>query len=121
MPLQVQAPNAWQFPVNSQSSPSPGSVSFNFMLRRAAGVEWGLDVARDGSGQALLVQGVLPGGAIDSWNKQVMGGPKADSLRALLVGDLIVSVNNKRDCQAMVDESKNSMLLKMEVLRQQSP
>jgi len=93
--------------------------SFSFMLRRAGGVEWGLAVTRDEERRALLVDNVLLGGAIEAWNRQVMDGPKAD--KALLVGDLIVSINGKKDCQAMVDECRSNVLLKMEVIRQASP
>lgn len=130
LPSQVQVRIEWPASVAAQPLQCPavnstvscpytalsdGSVHFGFMLRRAEGVDWGLDVTRDENQHALLVDAVLPGGAIDYWNKQVMAGPKKD--KALLAGDRIVSVNGKRDCQAMVHESKNSMLLKMEVLR----
>lgn len=91
-----------------------GSVLFGFTHRRAAGVEWGLDVTPDEQQQVLLVKRVQPGGAIESWNRQVMGGPKAD--RALLAGDLIVSINGVRGCQAMFDENC-AVLWKLELLR----
>lgn len=99
-----------------------GSVHFRCMLRRAESVEWGLDVTplesmiECGIEQALVVDGVLQGGAIEAWNRQVMDGPKAD--RAIQVGDFILSINCKRECQAMVTESKTKVLLEMEVLRQ---
>lgn len=113
-PSQIRPPSTAK---NSSSSPfvllDDGSAFFGFTNRRADGVEWGLDVTRDEHHQALLVNGVLPG-AIQSWNTQVLGGPKAD--RALLVGDFIVSINGKRGCQAMVDESNNT-LWKVEVFR----
>jgi len=90
-------------------------VHFSFMVRRATAVEWGMDVTPDENRQALLVDAVLPSGAIEAWNRQVMDGPKAD--RAISVGDLILSVNGERGCQAMVDESNSKLTLKIEVLR----
>jgi hypothetical protein len=105
-------------------------VLFSFTLRRADNVEWGLDVEKffidgDEDRQVLLVNAVQPGGAIEAWNRQVQsqgpqgqGGPKAD--KAVLVGDLIVGVNRKHSFKAMVDESENSMLLRLEVLRRGS-
>lgn len=95
-----------------------GSVLFGFMIRRAENVDWGLNVTCDENRQALLVDSVLPDGAIDAWNKQVMGGPKAE--RALLAGDMIVDINGMNDCLGMVDESQNSVFLKIKVLRQNS-
>lgn len=92
------------------------------MLRRAESVEWGIDVTplasmiECGIEQALVVDEVLQGGAIEAWNRQVIDGPKAD--RAIQVGDFILSINGKRECQAMVNESRTKVLLEMEVLRQ---
>lgn len=87
-------------------------------------MEWGLDVTplesmiECGIEQALVVDEVLQGGAIEAWNRQVMEGPKATPDRAIQVGDFILSINCKRECQAMVNESKTKVLLEMEVLRQ---
>lgn len=107
-----------------------GSVLFGFSHRRADGVEWGIDVTptiiADGASEqheALLVHGIIQGGAIDSWNKQLIstGGPIA--VKVVQVGDIIVAVNGKRDCASMahmVQESSSSILLKVKVLRQMS-
>jgi hypothetical protein len=91
-----------------------GSALFSFTHRRANGVQWGLVVTCDEHQRALIVNDVQPGGAIDSWNRQVLGGPKAD--KVLKAGDLIVSINSKRSCKAMMDEH-SSMLWKIEVVR----
>jgi hypothetical protein len=91
-----------------------GSFFFGFTHRRADGVDWGLDVIRDEERHALLVKCVHPGAAIESWNKQVAGGPKAD--RAIRAGDLILRINNKHGCQAMINEGCK-VLWKIEVLR----
>jgi len=92
------------------------------MLRRAEVAEWGLDVTpvdnmvECGIEQALVVDEVIQGGAIDAWNRQVMDGPKAD--RAVQVGDFILSINSKRECQAMLEETNAKLLLEIEVLRE---
>jgi len=100
---------------------------FGFTHRRAQGVEWGIDVTptmvADGASdqcEALLVEEVLPGGAIDAWNKQVQSTCGPIAVKVVQVGDLIVAVNDKCDCANMVQESSNNALLKMKVLRQKS-
>jgi len=121
MPVAAQASQATQWS-SSFIKLDNGIVHFRCMLRRAESVEWGLDVTplesmiECGIEQALVVDEVLQGGAIEAWNRQVIDGPKAD--RAIQVGDFILSINCKRDCQAMVSESNREVLLEMEVLRQ---
>jgi len=104
-----------------------GSVLFEFTHRRAQDVEWGLDVTRtimavavDESLEALVVDGVLPGLAIDSWNRQIISTDGPMAIKVVQAGDLIVAVNDKHDCESMVRESSSSILLKMKVLRQKS-
>jgi len=102
---------------SSPTLPDTGSV-FEFTMKRAEQVEWGLEVTRDESRKALLVDAVIAGGAIEAWNNQVLYGPKATPGRALRVGDFIVSLNGKCGCQAMVDESRsNTQTQKFQVLR----
>jgi len=121
LPYQEPA-KAVTIPAVSQRGSSPssvlddGSLLFRIMHRRAEGVSWGLDVTYDEKRQALVVNSVQPGGAIESWNRQVMDGAKAD--RAISVGDLIVSVNGMHGCQAIFNEFRCCMLLRMDVLRQ---
>merc|ERR1719174_1375252 len=91
---------------SAPTSLNTGNV-FEFTMKRAEQVEWGLEVTRDESRKALLVDGVIPGGAIEAWNNQVLYGPNATPGRALRVGDFIVSLNGKCGCQAMVDESRS--------------
>lgn len=85
---------------------------FTFTLRRADGVSLGLDV---NCTDALIVQGVRPEGAVDSWNRQVRDGPTG--WKALRVGDALVAVNGETDCWKMLDEIKGNQLLKIEVER----
>lgn len=106
-----------QTPWSSPASLNIGSV-FEFTMKRAEHIEWGLEVTRDESRKALLVDAVIPGGAIEAWNNQVLYGPKATPGRALRVGDFIVSLNGKCGCQAMVDESRSdTQTQKFQVLR----
>lgn len=104
-----------------------GSVHFVFTHRRAQGVEWGLGVTRTiisvsaaESFEALLVYDVMKGGAIDSWNRQVISTNGPMALKVVQAGDIIVAVNDKRGCESMVGESNTSMLMKMQVLRRKS-
>jgi hypothetical protein len=80
---------------------------FAFTMRRVRGISWGIEVKHEVVHQALLVVEVLPRGAIEAWNRQVKDGPKAD--KALRIGDLIVEVNAKNDCQGMVDVSAQQL------------
>jgi len=119
-------------PPGPHSTPSfnvsdDGSVRFVFTHRRAQGVEWGLCVTRAivsasaaESLEALLVHDVMQGGAIDSWNRQVISTDGPMAMKVVQAGDLIVAVNDKRGCESMVGESNSSMLMKMQVLRQKS-
>jgi hypothetical protein len=91
---------------------SNGSVVFGFVYRRV-GATWGMTVAHDRQQPALMVKEIFAGGAIDAWNKQVAGGPK----EAVLPGDLLVSVNDESDCQALLDEAKTKCLVKLEFYR----
>lgn len=91
------------------------TLLFNFTMRRTLGSTWGVEVKRDVINQALVVVSVLPEGAIEAWNRQVRGGPKAD--RALRNGDLLVGVNDESDCQGMVQELASSTMLTLKVLR----
>jgi len=119
-------------PPGPHSTPSftvsdDGSVRFVFTLRRAQGVEWGIGVTQTivsvsaaESLEALLVHDVMQGGAIDSWNRQVISTDGPMAIKVVQAGDLIVAVNDKRGCQSMVGESNSSMLMKMQVLRWKS-
>jgi hypothetical protein len=131
LPCPVQTSTVPQSSLNTQPMPirsgshrssfytelNDGSAFFGFTLRRAQGVAWGLETIRDESIQALVVKMVMPGGAIKSWNRQIMDAPNGDHRRELLVGDRIVAVNGKHGCENMLVEIENSVLLKVEVLR----
>jgi len=91
-----------------------GSV-FGFMLRRADGVDLGIDVTHNNDDKALHVQGVRPGGAIEAWNRLCSGGPAAG--KAVVAGDKIVQVNAADVPEAMLAECREKQLLRITVVR----
>jgi hypothetical protein len=93
----------------------PASQRFSFALRRANNVELGLVVDRTSDDKALLVQFVIPGGAVESWNRQVIYSAK--TLKTVFHGDLIVNINGQTTCDGMLAEIKSKLLLKIEILR----
>jgi len=90
-------------------SETPGaSEVFTLTLRRADTVPVGLHVTGE---DGLLVERVLPGGAVEAWNRQCPG------LREIRVGDRIVSINGQDDAEAMRTECLTKYLLRMTVQR----
>jgi len=122
--LDMQQPWSWAPP---QSATPPGSPFFNygdsflfsFSLRRADGVELGLDITRDEANQELHVQRVIPGGAAESWNRQCFAGPF--SSKAVVPTDRIVGVNGRCDCEGMLQECRERPLLKLFIVRGHLP
>lgn len=93
-----------------------GGCAFGFMLRLADGVELGLDVTHGiGGERALCVTEVKPGGAIEAWNRQCVGGPSAG--KAVMPGDRIVAVNGASDPEAMLAECRERQMLRLTVVR----
>jgi hypothetical protein len=103
---------------NSDSSVVKGdknNLTFSFTLRKADGASLGLDVSHNNSTKDLHVCNVLPGGAVDAWNRQCANGQPE---RAVLKGDRIVSVNNVSGCgKKMLEECKNNQLLRLTLIR----
>lgn len=99
----------------SQFGPGLHGFHFKFTLRRADGVDLGLTVARHRDDQALLIQAVLPGCAIEAWNKQCEEGA---SWKAVMCGDQIVKVNKALGCDSMLQECKKEQLLQIVVMRE---
>lgn len=75
----------------------------------------GLAVARPGDNRGLLVKKVIIPGAIDSWNRQVAGGPQG--AKAILPGDLIVQIGDRVDSSEMLHQCFDSQLIKMYIVR----
>jgi hypothetical protein len=89
------------------------SVYFSFTIRRADNVSLGLDVERHED--SLLIKAVLPGGAIEAWNKQVDIAPCGG--KVVIPGDYVVSVNGQVDCESMLKECRDKYLLKLVMIR----
>jgi hypothetical protein len=90
-------------------------VEFSFTIRKADGMELGLNISHQDGEQMLRVEGVRPDGAVEAWNRQCFGHA-AD--KAVRVGDKIVSVNTvSKDPAKMLEECRNKHLLKLSVLR----
>mmetsp|Transcript_73312 Transcript_73312/g.159022 ORF Transcript_73312/g.159022 Transcript_73312/m.159022 type:complete len:478 (-) Transcript_73312:146-1579(-) len=93
-----------------------GGSTFCFTLRKAMGIPLGLDTKYHEGGDSLSVAGIRPGGAVESWNKQCVGGPAAG--KALMAGDVITSVNGiKGPAEAMLEECRTKLLLRLVVAR----
>lgn len=90
-------------------------VRFNFTLRRAPGVGVGLDLVRAPDDRSLIVQSVLPCGAMEAWNRQAIAGPNGG--KAVVPGDRLVRVNESSDCDAMLGECQDKVLLKLSFAR----
>lgn len=112
--------SAWQGFAPQTPTPSPcfsygGSFLFCFTLRRAEGIELGLDVTVDESNQELVVRKVVAGGAAEAWNRQCFAGPF--SSKAVVPTDRIVGINGRSDCVGMLEECRQNQLLKLFVVR----
>eukprot|EP00490_Sorites_sp_Unknown_P001697 CAMPEP_0114667064 /NCGR_PEP_ID=MMETSP0191-20121206/33692_1 /TAXON_ID=126664 /ORGANISM="Sorites sp." /LENGTH=285 /DNA_ID=CAMNT_0001916349 /DNA_START=1 /DNA_END=858 /DNA_ORIENTATION=- len=119
--LNGQGPVAGSGGTGSESAPSPTAdafaagfahptaATFSLMLRRADNVPVGLHVQGD---DGLLVEKILPGGAIEAWNKQCPG-----EMREIRPGDRIIMINGHEDPEAMRHECLTKLLLKMTVQR----
>jgi len=92
-----------------------GGCIFGFTLRLASGVEVGLDIAFSEGEHVLHVKGVVPGGAIEAWNRQCVGGPAAG--KALAPSDKVVQVNSATDVPGMLKQFKEQTLLRFTVVR----
>jgi hypothetical protein len=110
--------STWSTPQAPPSSPFfnyGGSLCFTFTLRRADNVKMGLDVDKEESDQELVVTRVIPGGAIEAWNRQCFAGPF--SSKALVPGDRVVGINQRSDIPGMLEECRSNQLLKLYVVR----
>jgi len=94
---------------------------FGFTIRVAGGTDLGLStsVPLDAvSGKPVLylrIDRVLPGGAVEAWNRQC--GSSGAPEKVLLAGDKIIRVNNTEDARAMLAEFKTCRLLRMLIVR----
>lgn len=98
-----------------QNAPCAGAFVFTFTLRLDDQVGLGIDMMPLSSKCAWLVQGILPHGAVEAWNKQCLVGNRC--VKMVLPGDVVLSVNGKSDCPGMLEQCKERMLLKMTLAR----
>jgi len=99
------------------SGSEPQAPSFTLTLRRADNVPLGLELLRgDPDATFLTVEAVLPGGAIEAWNRQCAG-----DMREIRAGDRIIMINGAEDADSMREECRTKHLLRMTVLRGTGP
>lgn len=111
------SPSSPVLPTNPMSTlmANSGIKTFNFTLRRAHGVGLGVDMLPNSVSQMLIVRTILAGGAIEAWNWQCVGGPKASM--CVMPGDLVMSVNSKTNVQEMLEECEKNVLLNLHIAR----
>lgn len=90
-------------------------IFFSVTIRRAESVAIGLRLDRSVDGRILQVRAVLPGGAVEAFNRQSAGGAGVGKL--VLPGDKIVCVNGKTDCFSMFSEFSSKLLSRILVVR----
>merc|ERR1719183_1911252 len=106
-------------PTSSAAAVQPGVGTFSITLRKADDVSLGLSVNTDEKEDkdvALLVEGVLPGGAVESWNRQCFGDATGE--RVVVAGDRIIRVNGiEADVKKMLEECTSQRLVKLVIAR----
>jgi len=116
-PSQAQVPQLP--PTSSAAAVQPGVGTFSITLRKADDVSLGLSVNTDEKEDkdvALIVEGVLPGGAVESWNRQCFGDATGE--RVVVAGDRIIRVNGiDGDVQKMLEECTTQRLVKLVIAR----
>jgi len=96
-------------------------ANFTFTLRKADGVELGLHVSHHEHDKVIRVEGIKSEGAIGAWNRQWTGNG-ASVEKIVMIGDKIVSVNGiSNDPNKMLQECKDKQLLKIEIMRGDTP
>jgi hypothetical protein len=90
-----------------------GGTSFSFSLRKAEGVQLGMDFVDRSAG--LVVKNVETGGAVEAWNRQCAGGPAAG--KAVNPGDCVTSVNGITDVEGMRRECQEKALIRLTITR----
>jgi len=109
--------------VTSPSAPQPTSPTnssatghFTITLRKADDTSLGLSVTAHEENKVLIVEGVVAGGAVESWNRQCCGDATVE--RVVVAGDRIVSVNGiENDVQKMLEACTTQRLVKLTVAR----
>jgi len=92
-----------------------GGIVFEFTLRVAEDFVVGINIEHSEDLPSLKVTGIVPGGAMEAWNRQCTGGPSAG--KEVMPGDYIVKVNQCAEPQAMLKECREQKLLRFTVTR----
>lgn len=95
-----------------------GGTILTFTHRRAnQNVSWGLEFecTSGESTEGFVVRSVLPGGAMESWNRICFGGSVG---KEIIPGDRIMSTNGKVSCAEMFQEFKSQSIIKFVVTRE---
>jgi hypothetical protein len=97
---------------------------FSIQIRKAEGTSFGLATSSGGDDEGVLhIEGVLPGGAVEAWNRQcsTSGSPE----KVLLPGDSIVCVNGIGGSGCTAEEMKvefeEKTTLRIMVVRSEGP
>jgi len=108
-------------PVPTSTSPTAASQisddTFSITLRKADDVSLGLSVnADEKDDNTLLVENILCGGAVDSWNQQWSGDASGE--RVVVAGDRIIKVNKiEGDVRKMLEECTTQRMVKLLISR----
>lgn len=105
--------------VSTRPDGALNAIMFKFTLRRADDVRLGLEVSQAQRDSVLVVQDVLPNGAIESWNRQAKAG--STPWKVVQGGDLVVQVNQAAGCDAMLRECGTKQLLQLTLVREAAP
>jgi len=113
------SPFDFDYAAGPDTEPADGFV-FCITLRKADGCSFGLATSAVGCDGVLHIDGVLPGGAAEAWNRQC--GSSGAAEKVLLPGDAIVSVNGITGSpEDMKFECENQQLLRLMVVRSDGP
>lgn len=117
--------NIWDSRYHASISALPGSIKttgryrhrFSITLRKADDVSLGLCIQADQAGKVLVVQNVVPGGAVESWNRQCFNEScLVDHI--VVPGDHLIIVNGvEGDAQQMLKQCTQKRLVKLAVGR----
>lgn len=102
-------------PVFKPASSGGDGAMFTFAIRKADNVQLGLNITPSVDNGSFVIEDVLKDGAVMAWNKQVADSAK--KVQALRAGDVIVAINGATSCNAMLNEMKTTLFMRMTVHR----
>jgi len=106
-------------PESEVEQDSADGFVFNITLRKADGCAFGIATTPAVESAVLHIDGILPGGAAEAWNRQCASSGAAEKM--LLPGDCIVSVNGVSGAEDMTTECESQVLLRTTVVRSEGP